>query len=304
MTITIFTKTVTETSLLKLESVGEKYDGLYVDMSNPEERKFVKNQAIEIDNLLKKLDRSRIDISKNFKIQVEAEAKLIRNRLEVANKPFSALIDEWKSERKKILDAQKAHDLAIEKAKQYASDYDEAIIMNKLWDFEAKEKLEAERLELERIKSEAEEKARLKAEQDAQEAKEKAERIAQQKIDDANKAKAEAQIALEKAEREKKEQAERLEQEKQQAVIEAELKAKHEAEELERKRIMEEKERLRIEAEKKRLEEVKAADIEHRRSINKGSMNDLVANGIDKDLSIKIIKLIASGKIKNISIDY
>lgn len=145
MNIKLFESITTEDALKQLEANGEKYTGLYVDMDNKEERKYVKDQAVLIKDMLKKLDRSRIDITKNFKADVEAEAKMIRERLEEANKPFTDLIGAHNAERKKILDAKKAREAAEELAKQIASDHELALFMNDKWDAE-KEQREADRL--------------------------------------------------------------------------------------------------------------------------------------------------------------
>lgn len=162
--LVLFSDLTTDEKLTQLEAEGEKYQGLYVDMSKNEERKFVKEQAAEINDLLKKLDRKRIDLSKQYKAQVEAEAKEIRLRLENANSPFTALIDEWNAERKRILDEEKCLQAEKELAEQIERDHEEALQLNRLWDLEAMER-EAQRekerqLQIEREKQIAEQAAR------------------------------------------------------------------------------------------------------------------------------------------------
>ncbi len=105
--LVIFSELTTDEKLTELEAQGAKYEGLYVDMSVAEERKYVKDQASFINGMLKKLDRARIDIKKAHAKSVEDEAASIRHRLEQANKPFTLLIDEWNAERKRILDEEK-----------------------------------------------------------------------------------------------------------------------------------------------------------------------------------------------------
>ena len=62
--LVLFSDLTTDEKLAQLEAEGEKYQGLYVDMAKNEERKFVKDQANFVNDLLKKLDRKRIDLSK------------------------------------------------------------------------------------------------------------------------------------------------------------------------------------------------------------------------------------------------
>ena len=142
--LVLFSGLTTDEKLAQLEAEGEKYQGLYVDMAKNDERKFVKEQAAVINELLKKLDRKRIDLSKQYKAQVEAEAKEIKLRLEKANSPFTALIDEWNAERKRILDEEKRIQAEKELAEQIEREHEEALQLNRLWDLEAKER-EAQR---------------------------------------------------------------------------------------------------------------------------------------------------------------
>lgn len=114
MSIVLFKEITTEDALLKLEKESENYTGLYVDMDNAPERKYVKDKASDINKLLKALDRSRIDKSKEYKSRVEAEAAIIKQRLEDANRPFSMLIDAHKKIRADIL----AEDKRIEDLKE------------------------------------------------------------------------------------------------------------------------------------------------------------------------------------------
>lgn len=132
MDITLFQDVTTEATLSQLESDGEKYTGLYVDMNDKEQRKYVKDSAVLINDLLKKLDRARIDKTKAYKTSVEAEAKDIRERLEAANLPFSMLIDAHKHERAQILAAEKKQAEAMALALQIEADHEHAILMDKV----------------------------------------------------------------------------------------------------------------------------------------------------------------------------
>jgi colicin import membrane protein len=167
--ISIFKDVTQEDIINSLEREGEKYEGLYVDMDNKDERKYVKDKAVDINNLLKKLDRARIDKSKEYKQSVELEAKSIRERLEKANKPFTLLIDEHKEKRAKILAEEKAEQEAKDALIQLQADHELALLMNNEFDrnYESmiaeREKAEQERLvDIERQKDAAAEQARQK----------------------------------------------------------------------------------------------------------------------------------------------
>ena len=129
MDIVIFQDLTTEEKILQLEADGAKYDGLYVDMDNKDERKYVKDKAKLIGDLLKKVERARIDKSAEEKRNIEAEAKSITSRLIKANEPYTLLIDEYTKERAIILTAEKARKKAIEDNIKLESDHELAILM-------------------------------------------------------------------------------------------------------------------------------------------------------------------------------
>lgn len=162
--VTLFNDLTTNEALQAIEAEAKKYDGLYVDMHEKEQRKYVKDKAAVINGLLKKLDRARIDKSKDFKAKVEAEAANIKQRLEEANKPFTLLINEYNEERAKVLAEQKRIEEEKEAAIQFEKDHEEGLQLNRLWDLEAKEReaqREAEKqAQLEREKRIAEEAAK------------------------------------------------------------------------------------------------------------------------------------------------
>lgn len=140
MKVQLFKDVTTEDILLDLEKLAEDYTGLYVEMDDPKQRKYVKEKAQTITDMLKALDRARIDKAKAFKSSVEAEALEIKNRLKKANEPFTLLIDEYKAERKKLLDAKKAKEEAIQAETDYQSDHEFGLLMNVKFDSEAGER--------------------------------------------------------------------------------------------------------------------------------------------------------------------
>jgi hypothetical protein len=147
MEITIFESVTTESVLVELEAEGKKYDGLYVDMDNGPERKYVKDKAAEVKDLIKKVDAHRIADKKAYGVKVEKEAGQIIERLKAANEPFTLLIDAYTLERKKILDAEKARKQAILDAAEYENDHEMGLLINKTYEFDKSEdlRLQAER---------------------------------------------------------------------------------------------------------------------------------------------------------------
>ena len=152
MNIAIFQDITTEQALTQLEADGVKYEGLFVDMDNKDERKYVKDNAALIIGLLKKLDRARIDKIREYKNQVESEAADIQHRLEVANNPFTLLLDEHKAKRAKILADKKAIEDAKALAIQIEQDHEQAIMEDKVATFE---RVERDRQQREHIEAEA-----------------------------------------------------------------------------------------------------------------------------------------------------
>lgn len=154
--ITLFKEITTEEVLQGLEAESEKWDGLYCDLEADEERKFVKEKAASIKTLLKKVNTARIAKTKDYRFQVETEAKLITARLEAANKPFTLLLDEYQIKRNKILAAKKAQEEAEELAAEVERCHDEAFTIDKLMVLEAKEREQAKIEEAARVKKELE----------------------------------------------------------------------------------------------------------------------------------------------------
>ena len=144
MNIELFKDLTTSDHLAKIKTNGEKYSGLYSDMSNADERKYIKNEASIITAMLKKLDRARIDKTKAFKISIDEEAGYIKSVLEAANEPFTLLINDYNEERKKVLAEKKAKEDAAALLVQIEIDHASAIDMDKLMMFEQKEAKEAQ----------------------------------------------------------------------------------------------------------------------------------------------------------------
>lgn len=171
------------------------------------------------------------------------------------------------------------------------------------------QKREHEAAELERLRKETEEKARLEREENirreaAEQAKRDAETKAQAEIDAAARREAEAKAAAERAERERLEAEQRAEREKQEAAARAE-RDKQVAIEAERRTQAEAEEKRQAEAKRISDEEARrAADVEHRRAINRQVIADLIAAGLPEEFATEALKAIASGKVSNTTIKY
>lgn len=298
MNIAIFESVTTEEALLQIEAESSKYDGLHVEMGEKKERKFVKDKASEINDILKILETKRISISKNHKKEVEELAKSIRERLEAANKPFTLLIDDYAIVRAKQIAKDKELQAAKDLAFQMPIDHEEALSMNKLFDFEKSEKIREQKERDDEIAKKATEDAANKLKQakiDADNALILADaKLKQEKIDAKglrDEAEKQRLIDIEAAEIERKEV-------EKQRLIDVKLAAERATQaEITRQ----EAEKL---AEKVKLEKLEA-NKKHVGKIRGQSKDDLMeALGIDELLAKKIVIAVAKSKIRNISISY
>lgn len=305
MKVTIFNEITTEDALQQLEESAEKYTDLYCDMNNKDERKFVKDKAALIKGIREKLNRARIDKTREFREQVEAEAKSIDDRLAVANRPFTKLIDDHKAERAKILAEKKAKEEAEALAIQIEEDHEIALLFNSEFDRKA-EAEEKARLEREgQLKKQAAEEARLKAEQ---EAKENAERIelekqaALQREQQAKEAAAQAERDKIAAQERAKLQAEQAEARRIQAEKQAAEDAKIAAEQARQAEIArQQQEQALIEAEKKARE----ADRAHKSNIMRQAKESLMSNAeLTESQAVDVVKAIHKQSIANVTINF
>ena len=153
MDVTIFTELTTTEKLAEITKESEKYIGLYVEMSDPKQRKYVKDQAESIKSIRKNLNILRIKKIKDYTLNAKTEFDSIDLILEKANEPFILLIEDFAAKRKTILDKEKAEKLAIELAVQKDIDHEFAILLDKsyLADKLAADKAQEERDEAIRI---------------------------------------------------------------------------------------------------------------------------------------------------------
>lgn len=162
MEITIFKDTTTEGVIASIEENSAKYhEGFYADMENLPERTLVKKSASEIGDIIKELKASRIKITKANTASVNKEHDAIVERLELANKPFTDLIDEYNVKRKKILaDEKRVVELRAAMVKK-EDDHEMGLLINKTFEFDKSEEL--------RIKKERDDAYKLQADAEAEE---------------------------------------------------------------------------------------------------------------------------------------
>ena len=291
--IVIFSEITTNDHLAQLKVESEKYTGLYVDMEDKDQRKYVKDKAADIKILIAKIERRRIDTVAEYKINVEKEAASITEDLVIANLPFTLLIDEYKEERKAILDAEKERKAAIELAVKLEGDHEFALLMNSQFD---NDKIQLER---DRIEYEKELKAQAVKEASEQLEKEKQEIIEREKS--AKAAQAQAELDKEAAQKREKLAAEQAIEQRKQDAINAENSRLQAVENerlagIERERVAQQK---IVDAENARL-----ADINHTRTINRAIYKGFIDAGLDNDAATIATQALIDTKIPHTTINY
>jgi hypothetical protein len=145
MEITIFKEITTEGVITSIEENSKKYyDGLYADMDNLPERTMVKKGAAEIGDIIKLLKTASIAITKANKAAVNKEHDAIVARLELANKPFTDLLDAYNVKRKVILDAENARKQAIIDLDLFNRDHEMALLIDKTYFYDNAEVIRVE----------------------------------------------------------------------------------------------------------------------------------------------------------------
>lgn len=221
-------------------------------------------------------------------------------------------LTEWEAEQERLAAEaayaamwQEAHEMdariTAERAAKKESDHEMALLMNDAFDRDAKAKAD----EVERLRKAHEE---FITQQAAEKAKREVEEKAKRDIEAAEQREREAKLAQEraeqKAEQDKKDAAAKAEREKQDAIAAEKLKAQEEAERVQRE--AKQKEDARLAEEKRVADEAakRAADVEHRRTINRQAVADLIANGLPEDCAQKCVAAIAKNLISSVRITY
>ncbi|MBN7122856.1 hypothetical protein BSU01_14215 [Erwinia billingiae] len=301
----------------------EKEARLFVpDLSTVTSRKAIGSMANKVARSKTYIDGIGKDVVAELKElpkQIDEQRRIVRERLDALKDEIRRPLTEWEAEQERIA-AEKAaeeerqriaaEELAAAEAlkKQIESDHEIAILLNDKFDrdaAEAKAELERQRIAREEeIKRQAIEQERIEAEQKARQEREAAAKREADLKAAAEQAERNRIEAQERAEREAKEAKEKAEREKQQAIEAEQLKARQEADRI--KREAEQKEATRL-AEEKRIADgaaSRAADIEHRKTVNNKALADLVAAGVPEDCAKACITAIAKGAVSAIRITY
>lgn len=281
------------------------------DLSTKKGRDRVASLAAQVSRSKTAIEKPGREYLKRLKEAVKPAEQEIKRFVDACDALRDATrqpLTEWEAEQDRLKQEEEARRKEEEDRKQFEADHEIALLMNKDFDRDAAEaKAEAES---QRIAHE-EELKRQAAEQVKREAEEKAQRVR----DEAARREAELKLKAEQAERDRvaaeqkaaadaKSAAERAEREKQEAIAAEQRKAQEEADRVRRE--AEAKEAARL-AEEKRIADEKArreADIEHRRTINRQSVAELVAAGLPEDCAQKCVAAIAKGEVTAIRITY
>ncbi|CAD5353623.1 hypothetical protein [Citrobacter freundii] len=292
------------------------------DLSTAKGRARIASLAAQVSRSKTAVEKPGRDYLRHLKEAVKpAEAELRRfvSACDEMRDEVRRPLTEWEAEQERIK-AEEAwnamHEEALvmnkmfddQRAAQIEADHEMALLMNDVFDREAKAKAEeAERQRIaheEELKRQAEEKAKREAEEKIErERAESARREAELKFK-AEQAERDRIAAEQKAEAEKKEAADRAEREKQEAIAAEQRKAQEEADRI--KREAEAKEAARLAEEKRIADEAaaRAADVEHRRTINASAVQALIEQGIPEDWAKACVVAIARGKVPATTINY
>lgn len=281
------------------------------DLSTKKGRDRVASLAAQVSRSKTAIEKPGREYLKRLKEAVrpaEAEIKRFVDACDELRDATRRPLTEWEAEQERIRveEAWKAmHEEALvmnkmfddQRAAQIEADHEMALLMNDKFDRDREEERrlaeQAQREHEERIKQEAADKAKREAEE-----RHKAE------LDAAARREAEEKARADAAERKRKEDADRAEREKQDAIAEEKRKAQEEADRIKREAEAKEKARLAEEQRKAEEEARRAADKEHRRTVNRRVIADLIAQGIPEEFAQKALLAIAGGKVQDAHIKY
>ena len=251
-----------------LDQIAIEARSVPLDISTAKGRKEVASVAYKIARSKTYIDsvgKELVAEMKEMPKKVDAARKQARDFLDGLAAEIRKPLDDWEAEQARIEAKKKAEEEAAALAQRIALDQEMALLMNDAFD----RKKEDEARLAEETRLEREKMIRMEAE-------EKARKDAERQILEAN-------LARERAEREK---------------LEAEQAALRAAEQ--------ERERIAAEERQRQAEDAKRqADVEHRRSVNRVVLNDLIeACQLTEEQAKKIVGAIATGKINNVIIRY
>ncbi|HHA2470833.1 hypothetical protein [Stenotrophomonas maltophilia] len=265
----------------------------------------------EIASIAYKVSRSKIAIDDAGKAlvadlkkqtgDIDSARKKARDTLDALRDEVRKPLTDWEEEQARI---ERERVEAEERARAAAEEARLAEIARKEEEIRAREEAVRAAEEAERQRAAAEQAERERVEREARLQAEAAENAKREAAAAVERAEREAREATERAAREAaeaeqraKDAAEKAEREKAEAVAAAERRAQEEVDRAERER------QAQADAQRK-ADEARAADVEHRRSINRAAMAALIAQGISEDDAATVITAIVQGKVPAVAIRY
>ncbi|NCB58251.1 MAG: hypothetical protein EOM46_12290 [Gammaproteobacteria bacterium] len=352
-----------------IEAIEKEARSLVPDVSTKKGRDAIASMAHKVARSKTYIDNAGKDLVAELKAlpkQIDESRRLVRERLDALKDEVRRPLNEWEQaedERKQALQ-QRLSDLraladVIDDAGNYLPSTDiqyrlgeaKAVTLGDTWQEFATEagvakdatvqKLEAavivakqhedQAAELERLRKDAEEKARrdheerlkreaaeaarreaeLKAQVEREEAarreaelKAKAEQAERDRIAAQERAEREAKEAQERTAKLAQEAREQAEREKQEAIAAEQRKAQEAADKVRRE--AEAKEAARLAEERRIADEAarRAANVAHQKRINNEAKDDFVKGGIPEEFARKAVELLAKRQVRNGSINY
>ncbi|EMY0685191.1 TPA: cell envelope biogenesis protein TolA [Yersinia enterocolitica] len=309
-----------------LQQVEKEVNSFVPDVSTKKGRDAIASLGLKVAKTKTYLDGLGKDLVTEYKEvpkKIDASRKTVRDRLDALKEKVLLPKLEFEAEQERLkLEAeriaaeeaysamwQEAHEMdarfTVERVEKLAAEvelaHEMALLMNDAFDRDAKEKAE----EVERLRKAHEE---FIANEAAEKAKREAEEKAKRDIEAAEQRERDAKLAQEraeqKAEQDKKDAAAKAEREKQEAIAAEQRKAQETADRIQRE--AKQKEDARLAEEKRVADEAakRAADVEHRRTINRQAVTDLIANGLPEDCAQKCVAAIAKNLIASVRITY
>ncbi|SAI07723.1 Uncharacterised protein [Enterobacter asburiae] len=330
-----------------IEAIEKEARSLVPDVSTRKGRDAIASMAHKVARSKTYIDNAGKDLVAELKAlpkQIDESRRIVRERLDALKDEVRKPLTDWENAESARKDAlqQRLADLrsladVIDSVGNYLPSVEiqqriesaKAVALDESWQEVAAEagvakdatiqQLEAalivakqrehEAAELERLRKEAEEKARLEREENirreaAERARRDAEAMHKAEIEAAARREAEEKARAELAERQRVEAEQCAAREKQEAEERA-RREKEEAVAAERRR-QEEAEAARLAEEQRKAEEEarRAADKEHRRTVNRRVYADLIAQGIPEEFAQKAVLAIAGGKVQHAHIKY
>ncbi|ELI8128308.1 hypothetical protein ACT0ZX_004795, partial [Yersinia enterocolitica] len=294
-----------------LQQVEKEVNSFVPDVSTKKGRDAIASLGLKVAKTKTYLDGLGKDLVTEYKEvpkKIDASRKTVRDRLDALKEKVLLPKLEYEAEQERIAAEaayaamwQEAHEMdasiTAERLVKKESDHEMALLMNDAFDrTQADKKAEDERLQKERddrIAAEAAAKVKRDADLAAQQEREaSARREAELKLQAEQAERDRVALAL-KAEQDKKDAIAKAEREKQEAIAAEKLKAQQ-------------KEDARLAEEKRVADEAakRAADVEHRRTINRQAVADLIANGLPEDCAQKCVAAIAKNLISSVRITY